>query len=294
MIVDDPQFGPETDALLKHLSELPSNPDLDPYQALLVDREDLPDPAIAGERDPRVSTEDIDIDLPGRTLQARVYRHSTGPRPVLLWLHGGGFVGGDLRDIEHTTSRIAAEGNVTVVSLNYRLAPENPCPAGLQDAYETLQWIPGHLNGDGRIAIGGQSAGGALAAGACLLARDHGQPPPDRQILCYPVLDLHPSADWHDWYFGTREIPAGAVPLQASTLAGLPPTLMLAAQRDWLRDDALAYTARLEQDGVPVDLVEYADTMHAFLNFPAALSAGRHAIELIAADLQTAFSERRS
>ncbi|NUR98203.1 MAG: alpha/beta hydrolase, partial [Kribbellaceae bacterium] len=136
---------------------------MDPYQALLVDREDLPDPAIAGERDPRVSTEDIDIDLPGRTLQARVYRHSTGPRPVLLWLHGGGFVGGDLRDIEHTTSRIAAEGNVTVVSLNYRLAPENPCPAGLQDAYETLQWIPGHLNGDGRIAIGGQSAGGALA-----------------------------------------------------------------------------------------------------------------------------------
>ncbi|MFF0269778.1 alpha/beta hydrolase [Kribbella sp. NPDC004536] len=294
MIVDNPQFGPETDALLKHLADLPSNPDLDPYEALLLDREDLPDPAIAGELDPRVATEDIAIDLPGRTLQARIYRHSTQPRPILLWLHGGGFVGGDLRDIEHATSRIAADGNVTVVSLNYRLAPENPCPAGLQDVYETLGWIRDHVDGDGRVAIGGQSAGGALAAGACLLARDNGVPLPDRQILCYPVLDLHPSSDWHEWYFGTREIPPGGVPLQAETLKGLPPALLLAAQRDWLRDDALAYAARLKQDEVPTELVEYADTMHAFLNFPAALSAGRHAIELIAADLQTAFSGRRS
>jgi acetyl esterase len=288
VIVDNPRFGAETDALLKYLAELPGNPELDPYQALLLDREDLPDPAIAGECDPRVSTEDLSIELPGRTLQARVYRCSTHPRPVLLWLHGGGFVGGDLHDIEYATSRIAADGNVTVVSLNYRLAPENPCPAGLHDVYDTLAWIRENL--DSRIAIGGQSAGGALAAGACLLARDNGVPLPDRQILCYPVLDLHPSADWHEWYFGTRDIPAGAVPLQADSLQGLPPTLMLAAGRDWLRADALAYTARLEQDGVPTELVEYADTMHAFLNFPAALSAGRHATELIATHLRATFS----
>ncbi|HZX04831.1 alpha/beta hydrolase [Kribbella sp.] len=293
-IVDNLQLGPETDALLKHLADVPAAPGLDPYEALLLDREDLPDPAIAGEPDPRVATEDVSVELPGRTLQARVYRYSIRPRPVLLWLHGGGFVGGDLRDIEYATSRIAADGNVTVVSLNYRLAPENPCPAALQDVYETLGWIREHLDGDGRIAIGGQSAGGALAAGACLLARDAGTPLPDRQVLCYPVLDLHPSADWHEWYFGSREIPAGAVPLQAASLAGLPPTLMLAAGRDWLRDDALAYAARLERDGVPTELVEYADTMHAFLNFPAALSAGRHAVELIAADLKAAFSARRS
>ncbi|MGZ0147839.1 alpha/beta hydrolase [Kribbella sp. WER1] len=293
-IVDNPQFGPETDALLKHLAELPSYPDLDPYQALLLDREDLPDPAIAGEADPRVATEDITIALPGRALRARVYRHSIRPRPILLWLHGGGFVGGDLRDIEYATSRIAAYGNVTVVSLNYRLAPESPCPAALQDVYDTLGWLRNNLDGDGRIAIGGQSAGGALAAGACLLARDAGTPLPDRQILCYPVLDLHPSSDWHEWYFGTRELPVGAVPLQAASLAGLPPTLMLAAGRDWLRDDAIAYADRLERDGVPTEFVEYADTMHAFLNFPAALSAGRHAVELIAADLQAAFSARRS
>ena len=305
MIVDDPRFGPETDALLKHLADLPTNPDLDPYQALLLDREDLPDPAIAGEPDPRVSTEDVDINLPGRTLQARIYRHSTRPRPVLLWLHGGGFVGGDLRDIEYATSGIAAAGNLNVVSLNYRLAPENPYPAALHDVRDTLEWLRDHardLNGDSRIAVGGQSAGAALAAGACLLARDEGRPLPDRQILCYPALDLDQDTESYRlfdgtflsiapgrWsaaqYFPAGELPPTAVPLRAETLAGLPSALILAAGRDPLRDDARNYAARLEH----CRLVEYADTMHAFLNFPAVLSAARHAIELIAADLREAF-----
>lgn len=219
------------------------------------------------------------------------------PRPIVLWLHGGGFVGGHLRDIEYATSGIAANGNVTVVSLNYRLAPENPYPAALHDTYETLQWIREHtaeLNGDGRIVIGGQSAGAALAAGTCLLARDEGTPLPDRQILCYPTLDLHPDEDWHEWYFTSDEIPATAVPLHAESVAGLPPTLVLAAGRDSLRPDALAYAGRLTQAGIPTRLVEYADTMHAFLNFPAALSAGRHAVELIGADLRATFSAPRA
>jgi len=215
----------------------------------------------------------------------------------VLWLHGGGFVGGHLRDIEYATSGIAVAGNVTVVSLNYRLAPENPYPAGLHDVRDTLRWIRNRtdeLQGDGRMAVGGQSAGAALAAGACLLARDENTPLPDRQILCYPTLDLHPDADWYQWYFPTDQVPATAVPLRASTLEGLPPALILAAGRDVLRDDALTYASRLEQDDVPTRLVEYADTMHAFLNFPNALSAGRHAVELIGADLRSAFSARRS
>lgn len=289
-LVDSPEYGPETDALLKLLADQPGYPELDPYQALLLDREDLPDPALAGERDPRPGIQDIVIELPGRSLDARIYRRSPEPRPVLLWLHGGSFIGGHLRDIEYATSGIAAEGNVTVVSLNYRLAPENPYPAGLLDVRDTLQWIRENLDGDGRIAVGGQSAGAALAAGACLLTRDEGDPLPDRQILCYPTLDLHPDVEWHEWYFPADDVPATAVPLRADSLTGLPPTLMLAAGRDSLRDDALAYAGRLEQDGVPTRLVEYADTMHAFLNFPGALSAGRHAVELVAADLRTTLS----
>jgi acetyl esterase len=220
---------------------------------------------------------------------------SQEPRPIVLWLHGGGFIGGHLRDIEYATSGIAVTGNVTVLSLNYRLAPEDPYPAGLHDVHDTLAWIREHLddlNGDGRIVVGGQSAGAALAAGTCLLAREEGTPLPDRQILCYPTLDLHPDADWHEWYFPTDHVPPTAVPLQASTLAGLPPTLLLAAGRDSLRDDALTYADRLAQDGVPTRLVEYAETMHAFLNFPAVLSAGRHAVELIGAELRD-LSDRR-
>jgi acetyl esterase len=285
-VIDSPEYGPETDALRKLLADQPGYPDLDPYQALLLDREDLPDPALAGEPDPRASVEDIVVELPGRSLDARIYRMSREPRPILLWLHGGSFIGGHLRDIEYATSGIAANGNITVVSLNYRLAPENPFPAGLLDVHDTLQWIREKLDGDGRIAVGGQSAGAALAAGACLLARDEGAPLPDRQILCYPTLDLHPDSEWNEWYFPTGDLPATAVPLRADSLAGLPPALILAAGRDSLRDDAIAYAGRLER----ARLVEYADTMHAFLNFPAALSAGRHAVELIAADLRTAFS----
>ncbi|WP_433166998.1 alpha/beta hydrolase [Kribbella sp. CA-247076] len=304
-VVSRPEFKAETDALLAFFADQPDGPDLDPYEALLLDREQLPDPALAGVCDPDTRSKDVTI----RGLPARVYHPATEePRPVVLWLHGGGFIGGDLRDIEAATSGIAAAGNVIVVSLNYRLAPEHPYPAALHDVRDALAWIRDHraeLNGDGRIAVGGQSAGGALAAGACLLARDEGGVLPDRQILCYPSLDRDQDTEsfrlfdgtflsiapggWSSaQYFPAGELPATAVPLRASSLAGLPPALVLAAGRDPLRDDARSYAARLTADGVPARLVEYADTMHAFLNFPAVLSAGRHAIELIAADLREA------
>jgi acetyl esterase len=305
-IVDRPAYKAETDALLARFADQPPGPDLDPYQALLLDREELPDPSLAGSIHPAVHSEDLTIG----SLAARMYRPPTDePRPVLLWLHGGGFIGGDLRDIECATSGIAAAGNIIVVSLNYRLAPENPYPAALHDVRDSLEWIREHqaeLNGDGRIAVGGQSAGAALAAGACLLARDEGRPLPDRQLLCYPSLDLDQDTESYRlfdgtflsiapgrWssaqYFPTGQLPATAVPLRAESLKDLPPALILAAGRDPLRDDARNYAARLEKDDVPVRLVEYAGTMHAFLNFPAVLSAARHAIELIGADLRAAF-----
>jgi len=309
-IVDCPEFAGETDALLKLFADQPEGRELDPYQALLLDREELPDPELAGTSDPRTRPDDLAIALSGRTLSARVYHPLTNERrPIVLWLHGGGFIGGDLRDIEYATSGIATNGNVVVVSLNYRLAPENPYPAGLHDVRDTLDWLREHsaeLNGDGRIAVGGQSAGAALAAGACLLARDDGSPLPDRQILCYPTLDLDQDTEsfrlfdgtflsiapgsWSSaQYFPDGELPAAAVPLRAESLAGLPPALILAAGRDPLRDDARNYADGLARDGVPVRLVEYAATMHAFLNFPAVLLAGRHVVELIGAELRSAF-----
>ncbi|GAA0593283.1 alpha/beta hydrolase [Kribbella sandramycini] len=261
----------------------------------------MPDPELAGPRDPRATTQDLQIELAGRSLEARLHRSAAPRGPVLLWLHGGGFVGGHFRDIEYATSRFAALGNRTVVSLNYRLAPENPYPAGLDDVLDTLAWIRANLT-DGPIAVGGQSAGAALAAGACLVARDNGLPMPAQQILCYPSLDLDQDTESYRLFDGTflsiapgrwssaqyfpPDPPVGALPLRAHSLGGLPPALILAAGRDPLRDDARRYAERLIQDGVPARLVEYADTMHAFLNFPGVLSAGRHAVELIGAELR--------
>jgi acetyl esterase len=313
-VVEDPLFGVETDALLTRLAAAPQEEEEDQYKALLRDREELPDPELAGVVHPAARVADLQVELPGRTLAARLYRpENDAPRPVLLWLHGGGFIGGDLRDIEYAASGIAVHGEVDVVSLNYRLAPENPYPAGLADVVDTLAWL--RENHD-RVLVGGQSAGAALAAGACLVAAERGLPMPERQVLCYPSLDFNQTTEssrlfdgvflstapsWADEvYFppdelrderrglGRRRLPPAAVPLRALDLTGLPPALVLAAGRDPLRDDARTYGERLAAAGVPVRLVEYADTMHAFLNFPAALSAGRHAVELIGADLRAA------
>ncbi|GAB2556399.1 alpha/beta hydrolase fold domain-containing protein [Kribbella endophytica] len=301
-VIEDPLFRVETDALLNRLAAAPQEEEEDQYKALLRDREELPDPELAGVVHPAARVSDLQVALPGRTLSARLYRPETDePRPVLLWLHGGGFIGGDLRDIEYAASGIAVHGDLAVVSLNYRLAPENPYPAGLDDVVDTLAWLRETY---GRVLVGGQSAGAALAAGACLVAAERGLPMPERQVLCYPCLDfdqytessrlfdgvfLSTAPGWADEvYFPAGDLPATAVPLRAEDLSGLPPALILAAGRDPLRDDARGYATRLAQAGVPAKLVEYAGTMHAFLNFPAVLSAGRHAVELIGADLRAA------
>ncbi len=223
-----------------------------------------------------------------------------------MWLHGGGFVAGSVSDIDHVCSRLASLADLVVVSLDYRLAPEHPFPAALHDTFDVMSWLAAHghlIGGDGRLAAGGQSAGAALVAGACLMARDEGGPALARQVLCYPVLDFGQDTEsvrlydgvflsvkagnWPETqYLAGQEATPYAAPLRAFTLAGLPPALLIGAGRDPLRDDARSYAARLAADGVPVQHVEYAQTMHGFLNFCGVLSAGDHAIELIAADLR--------
>jgi acetyl esterase len=228
---------------------------------------------------------------------------------VLLWLHGGGFIGGAAADIDYACSRLAHLAGLTVVSLDYRLAPEHPYPAALFDASDALRWLADHggaIGGDGRVAAGGQSAGAALVAGACLLARDHHLFSVACQVLCYPVLDFGQDTEsarlfngvFHSikpgWetghYLAGQPVTPYAAPLRAVSLAGLPPALVIGAGRDPLRDDARAYAARLDADGVEVTHVEYDATMHAFLNFCGVLSAGDHAIELIAAKLADTFA----
>jgi len=311
-LIDEPGFAGETSAFLARMAA-PAGGGVPPAA-----RAKPPDPAVSGQPDPGVLVADLYLPARGGPVLARVYRAADvpEPRPVLLWLHGGGFVAGSVYDLDHVCSRIARLAEVTVASLEYRLAPEHPFPAALHDTYDALCWLAEHgalLGGDGRLAAGGQSAGAALAAGASLMARDAGGPGAPalaRQILCYPALDfgqdtesvrlfngvfltIEPGGFVEKQYLAGQEPTAYAAPLRAESLAGLPPALVVGAGRDPLRDDARSYAARLDADGVDVTHVEYAGTMHGFLNFCGVLSAGDHAIDLIASDLRQAFPGRR-
>ena len=308
-IVTEPLFAAETEALLALLGA--ASPISD-YGTLLAARTEPADPALAGQPDPEVEVADLYLPARHGPVGARWYRHraAASPRPVLLWLHGGGFIGGAATDIDHVCSRLAHLAGLTVVSLDYRLAPEHPYPAALLDTCDALRWLADHgtpIGGDSRVAAGGQSAGAALVAGACLLARDHHLPTAACQVLCYPVLNfgqetesarmfdgvfhsIKPGSWGENQYLAGQPVTAYAAPLRAASLAGLPPTLVIGAGRDPLRDDARGYAARLDTDGVDATHVEYDATMHAFLNFCGVLSAGDHAIELIAATLADTFA----
>ena len=239
--VDKPGFAAETQALLARLG---SASPITGYPVLLAARAEPPDPAVSGQPDPEVHTANLYLPARHGPVGARWYREGSAarPGPVLLWLHGGGFIGGSVTDIDHVCSRLARLAGVTVVSLQYRLAPEHPYPAALHDTYDTLQWLADHsavLGGDGRLAAGGQSAGAALVAGACLLTRDHHGPAPACQVLCYPVLDFGQDTDsalqfdgvfhsikpgWKtDQYLAGQPVTQYAAPLRAASLAGLPP-----------------------------------------------------------------------
>jgi len=303
-VVDEPQFAAETEDFLGRLG--PRDGDLD-LATLRVARAEPADPHLSGVLDPAVHAADLHLPARGGPVQVRLYRAATaaGRQPLLLWLHGGGFIGGSVADLDHPCSRLAALAGVTVVSLEYRLAPEHPFPAALHDTYDALCWLARHggfLGGDGRLAAGGQSAGAGLVASACMLARDQGGPVPDRQVLCYPTLDFGRDTEsyrdfdgvFHSigsgrveerWYLAGLPVTSYVAPLRATDLSGLPPALVIGAGRDPLRDHARAYAAGLDAAGVEVCHVEYAHTMHAFLNFCPVLSAGTHATRLIAADL---------
>ncbi len=208
----------------------------------------------------------------------RIYRPASDtPLPTVVFIHGGGFVVGSVRTHDALARRIAADTHALVVSVDYRLAPEHPFPAAVDDCWTALQWVADHaaeLGGDPeRIAVAGDSAGGNLAAVLTQLARDAGAPALVFQLLLYPVTSEH-----HDWpsitenaeapvltkrgieYFSGQYSGAGSAasvrsaPAMAESFTGLPPALVATAGHDPLRDDGEAYAALLERDGVPVTL----------------------------------------
>jgi acetyl esterase len=307
IIVTHPSFEPEARAFLDRVGTQAgplTHDDLIRGRGLPVD------PELAGTPEPVRARADVLLPFHDRTVRVRVYRPDTSsPRPLLLWLHGGGFVSGTLDDVDVTCSRIAFGAGVVVVSLEYRLAPEHPYPAALQDTMETLGWLAEHgelFGGDGRVAAGGQSSGANLVAAAALKARDSGGHAPARQVLCYPALDFEMRSESHrqydgvllsrsrlEWnhlqYLAGQPVTPYVAPLTSPDLSGIAPALILSAGRDPLRDDARRYAERLRDSGVDVRHLEYEATPHAFLNFAGAFTAARRAAEDIAEDLVAFF-----
>jgi acetyl esterase/lipase len=247
----------------------------------------------ASRADPPPKLDSRDLEVPGLAdrppVRVRLYRpvDACAPCGALLFLHGGAFVFGGLESEHARCLRFASMG-VAVVSVDYRLAPEHPYPAALDDGRAVLTWLREHATelgvDPGRIAVGGASAGGALAAGLVLQARDLEGPWIRAQLLVYPALD-HESREpsirefdhtepwdgertrtmWRFYLAGwTGEVPVYASPARAIDLSRLPPTYIMTAHEDPLRDEALAFARRLLAAGTVVELHHFPRTYHGF------------------------------
>lgn len=245
--------------------------------------------ALAGPGEPVESVEDRTIGLADGTIPIRVYTRRSGPPlPILVYFHGGGWVTGNLDSDDLRCRLIAGAGSCTVVSVNYRHAPECKFPAAAEDAYAATRWVSENasaLHGDAaRLAVGGASAGGNLAAVVALMARDRGGPAIAYQLLMVPITDYNlDTASYREyaegygltrdamrWYWqhylgdaAQAESPY-ASPLRAADLSRLPPAHVVVAEFDPLRDGGRAYAARLAQAGVPKQVTVCEGMVHAF------------------------------
>lgn len=259
---------------------------------------------------------DTTIPAVAEPLSLRVYRPDVGPpRPILVYLHGGGWTLGDLDSHDVVCRRISVAADCMVVSVDYRLAPEHPYPAAMDDTVAAIRWLAEHgaeLGGDPtRLAVGGDSAGGNLSAGAVIRLRDEGHPGVAIQVLIYPATQasfemlsfyeneagyLLTSADvmwfWRN-YLGkdpSTTCAPYACPGAAADLRGLPPAVMVTAGFDPLRDDGEIYAHKLRAAGVPVIARRFPGMIHGFVALPVEVPAGRRAIAMIARALRRAWS----
>jgi acetyl esterase len=228
----------------------------------------------------------------------RIYRDELQPTGLVVYFHGGGYVIGSIGLMDNVARELAHSSGAVVVSVGYRLAPEHPYPAGLDDCHSVTQWAIANAArfevSPHAVAVAGESAGGNLAAATTLRLRDSSAPLPCGQVLMYPGTAgplVHPSTFQFDgliisrqageryWaaYSGSRDIDRDpyAAPLHAESLAGLPPALVVLGGCDMLRDEGRAYATRLRDEGGEVDEVCFAGQPHGFINFgfPAATQA---------------------
>lgn len=266
---------------------------------------------------PMHDVQDFDLVLPGRSLRVRQYApwpHTWAePRPALLYFHGGGFTIGSLDTHDRVCRVLALGGDCLVFSVDYRLAPEHRFPAAVDDAFDSLAWLRREAAALGvdaaRIAVGGDSAGGTLAAACAIHAREQGWPLA-LQLLIYPGLSPDQNTDSHrryaqgylldeptiQWFFGQYlRSPEDRhdwrfAPLVLDDLAGLAPAWIAAAEYDPLHDEDVAYAQRLQAAGVPTELIVYAGLIHSFFQHGGFVPAVRQAHADASAALRAAFA----
>jgi acetyl esterase/lipase len=251
-----------------------------------------------------------EISVPGSTgdpdvvLRLHTPTDSPGPLPCVYFMHGGGLVMGTAQREDERFERYCTRFNCIGVSVEYRLAPETPYPGPLEDCYAGLAYLHQHAEELGidpaNIGIGGASAGGGIAAGLALLARDRGDFPIAFQLLIYPMIDDRQQSDSSQWsdapvwnpvsnrfgwssylpgISGSDEVPIYAAPARAQDLSGLPPTYIMVGTLDCFLDEDLDYARRLMHAGVPTELHVYPGAIHGFDAFARSVSVARHAVD---------------
>ncbi len=256
---------------------------------------------------PEVRAEDRTVEGPGGPIPIRLYwppDASEGPVPIVMFFHGGGWVVGDLDTYDNDARHHAVVSQALVVSVDYRLAPEHPYPAAVDDVWAATRWVAAHaeeLRADPkRLAVAGDSAGGNLAAVVAQLARDAAGPPVVFQLLWYPattwdtslpsftenagapILDLDAIGEFSRWYAGHVDMsaaPPTLVPARARDLTGLPPAYIAVAGYDPLRDDGVRYGELLAAAGVPVEVHNAETLVHGYLGYTGVVPAATEAVD---------------
>ncbi|HTB50884.1 MAG TPA: alpha/beta hydrolase [Solirubrobacteraceae bacterium] len=259
-----------------------------------------------GDSVPLHSVEDISLPTPNGRLAMRLFRPVEGTPPIALFLHGGGWTLNDLDTHDRLCRLIARRSGWLLASLHYRRAPEHRHPAALEDAHVAYRWLLDNTEGirgdPSGVALVGESSGAATAACLTLLMRDLGAPLPLYQVLAYPVTDASdhwPSfeergvgytldAEFARWTL-RNYVPSGhdlkdpyLLPLAAPDLGGLPPTLVMTAEFDPLRDEGIAFADRLKASGVDVEHIHVEDQMHGFLLLDRAVAKAGALIDRLA------------
>lgn len=267
-----------------------------------------------GEPPTPQSVSTLKIPGPASELDALLYRPDGGDKlPVLIYFHGGGYTIGSLKSHDCVCRTLCVEAHCIVIAVDYRLAPEHKYPSAVDDCFTATQWIANNvdsLGGDAeRIAIGGDSAGGNLAAVVCIKAREAGAPKLIHQLLIYPGTDMSCSFPSHktfgqgyrltneliDWFYQHYFEPDSdidnwlASPLNAEDLSELPAAFVLSAGFDPLQDENKAYADKLVQAGVPVKYSHYEGMLHGFIAMPGLFDKAREALSECAAELRKAF-----